>query len=302
MKCAPRPSPRVRSALRAFFAHDGVPVGLIAIALMLGTYALLGLPPSVPLLIASGCGAVGVYQLDRSLGLSPEDRINRPARTRWMQAHRRYVVATIVGAGAVGGLMLPLLRPETVIGGAALGAVGLLHVSPVVRGRRLKAWGTLKPIVVSGVWATGAVLLPVLEAGYPVTAGVGALLGYRFALVLVNTLVADVGDRVGDAQAGLHTWATRWPVSMVLRGAYVVLGGILIGGVGAVGWGGAPPLLLIDLVGALLLGGVVRRVQADRAWAHHMAVDAVIAWPLVPFLVMRVGEHLEGMLIICSPP
>lgn len=293
MKFATRSSSsHAYSTLRAFIAHDGVPVGLIAVALMLGTYALLDLPPSVPLLVLGGCGAVLVYQLDRVLDFSPEDRVNRPARRQWMQAHRRYVLATIVGAGVVGGLMVPMLRPATLVGGAALGCVGLLHVGPVVRGQRLKAWGALKPIAISGVWAAGAVLLPVLEAGQAVTAGAVGLVAYRFALVLVNTLLADLGDRTGDAHAGLHTWATDWPPPLLLRTAYVILGVTLLGGVGAVGWGGAPRLLVVDLVGVLLMGGIVRRVQLDRACAHHIAIDAVVAWPVVPFLVGWMGEHL----------
>jgi hypothetical protein len=188
--------------------------------------------------------------------------------------------------------MVPMLRPNTLVGGVVLGGIGLLHVGPVVRGRRLKAWGTLKPIAISGAWAAGVVLLPVLEAGQPVTAGEGALVVYRFAVVLVNTLLADLGDRTGDAHAGLHTWATDWPAAFLLRAAYVILGVTVLGGVGAVGWGGAPRLLLVDLVGVLLLGGLVRRVQHDPSWAHHIAVDAVIAWPLIPFLIKWIGEHL----------
>lgn len=287
MKFAICPSSWVRSMVRTFLVHDGVPVGLIAIALMLGTYALLGIPPCVPLLVLSGCGAVVVYQLDRVLGFSPEDRVNRPARTRWMRAHRRYVQATVLGASALGSLMMPMLRPETLIAGVTLGGVGLMHVGLGLQERWLKAWGLLKPLAISGVWAAGAVLLPVLEAGRIITAGVGALVGYRFALVLVNTLLADVGDRAGDVRVGLHTWATRWPASFLLRGAYVVLGITLIGCIFAVGWGGAPRVLLVDGIGVLIMGGLVRRVQTDPAWAHHVAVDAAVAWPVVTFLIER---------------
>lgn len=276
---------RSRSTLQAFIAHDGVPIGLIAVALMLGTYALLDLPPNVPLLIAGFCGAALVYQLDRVLDVSPEDRVNRPARRRWMQRYRRYVWITIIGGGGVGGLAATQLAPTTLAVGIGLGGVGLMYVWPALWGRRLKTWGTLKPVVISGVWATGAVLVPVVEAGHPMTAGVLALAGYRFALVLVNTLVADLGDRVGDARAGLHTLATVWPAPALLRGAYGLLGLVLIGGVGAVGVGHAPLLLLVDLVVVFLMGGVVRRVQANPAWAPHFAVDAVVGWPVVTFLV-----------------
>jgi 4-hydroxybenzoate polyprenyltransferase len=161
----------------------------------------------------------------------------------------------------------------------------MMHVWPVLGGQRLKTWGTMKPMVISSVWATGVVLVPVVEADQSVTGGVLALAGYRFALVLINTLLADIGDRVGDARAGLRTLATVWPTSALLWGAYLVLGLILIGGIGAVGVGRAPSLLLVDLLVVVLLGSMVRCVQVDSAWGRHVLVDAVIGWPAVTFLV-----------------
>jgi 4-hydroxybenzoate polyprenyltransferase len=272
-------------------SHDGMPVGGIAVALMLGTYALLGVPVSIPLLVLGWCGTALIYQLDRVLAHSPEDRINRPRRTRWMRAHRWYVYATIVGALLVGLAMLPLLRFTTVLVSVGLGTVGVLHVWPVMQGRqRLKAWGGLKPLAISGAWALGAVLLPVLEAGRSLSVGVLALIGYRFAFVAVNTLLADWGDRVGDARAGLRTVATAQPTTVVFRTAYGLLSVLLVGGVGAVVAGLAPRLLLVDGVGVLLMGGVVRLAERNPVWAHHIAVDAVVAWPAVTFLVAWLGR------------
>jgi 4-hydroxybenzoate polyprenyltransferase len=273
-----------------FFAHDGLPVGGIAVALMLGTYALLALPPSGPLLVLACCGTVLIYQLDRLLGFSPEDDVNRPGRRRWMRTYRPYVLTTIAGALIAGGAMLMLVQPITALVGAGLGAVGLLHVWPVgPSGRRLKAWGWIKPVAISGAWAAGAVVLPVLEADRSLTSGVWALAAYRFGIVGVNTLLADWSDRVGDARVGLQTIATGTSAGFVFCVAYALLAFVLGSGLGAVVAGEAPPLLLVDLIGVLLLGGVVRRVQCDTAWAHHIAVDAVVAWPAVTFLVAWLG-------------
>lgn len=102
------------------------------------------------------CGTVLIYQLDRVLAHSPEDRVNRPQRTRWMRTHKQYVYATIVGSVTGGIMLLPMVRTVTIFVGIGLGGVGMLHVWPVFRGRyRLKAWGWLKPVTISGAWALG---------------------------------------------------------------------------------------------------------------------------------------------------
>lgn len=269
-----------------FFVYSGMLAGGIAVSMTLGTYALLSVSPSIPLLVLAFCGTALIYQLDRGLGWSPEDRYNRPAYWNWTRAHRGYVWGMAVLLAGAGGAMLPLVRPVTIGLGLGLGGLGLLHVIPAMRGgRRLKSFGYLKPLAISGAWALGSVLLPVLEAGRTITVGVIALMAYRFVIVLVNTLVADWRDRVGDARAGLRTWATTMSEAVVFGIAYVALTGIMATGVGAVAAGAAPRVLLVDLLGIILMGVFVRCAKHDATWAPRVAVDAVVAWPLVTFLV-----------------
>jgi len=35
---------------------------------------------------------------------------------------------------------------------------------------------------------------------------------------------------------------------------------------------------------------VVWRVQRNAAWAHHIAMDAVVAWPAITFLAAWLGR------------
>lgn len=132
-------------------------------------------------------------------------------------------------------------------------------------------------------------MLPVVEAGHGVTSGVGALIGYRFGLVAVNTLLVDWQDRSGDARVGLQTVATMGRPGVLFGAAYLLLGILLAGGIGFVAAGCAPLLLLVDLIGVLLMGGVVWRVQHGARWAPPIAIDAVVAWPAITFLVARLG-------------
>jgi 4-hydroxybenzoate polyprenyltransferase len=257
---------------------------------MLGTYALLEIPLSGPLLTLAFCGTVLIYQLDRVLGLSPEDEVNRPGRTRWMQSHRRYVAATIAVAAVVGGGMLTVLKPITALVGCGLGLAGVAHVWPLTPGgHRLKAWGWVKPLAISGVWAAGAVLLPVLEADRPITVGAWALVAYRFGMIGVNTLLADWNDRAGDARVGLQTVATMQPTAVVFGLAYALLALLLAGGVGAITVGNAPLLLLVDLIGVMLMGGVIWHMRHGATWGRYVALDAVVAWPAITFLIAWLG-------------
>ena len=269
----------------AFLAHDGVPIGGIAVGMMLGSYALLGIVPSVPLLTLAFCGTALVYQLDRGLDFSPEDRFNRPAYGAWRRAHRDYVRGTVLLCTVVGIGMLPFLRPVTIAAGLGLGLVGLLHVIPVLGPRRrLKTFAWLKPLSISAVWALGGVLLPVLEADRSITVGVAALAGYRFVIVLVNTLLADWGDRDGDARANLQTLATEWSSPTL----FYVVRGLLLTTLAAgliVTAGYRLPLLLVDLGGLLAMFVLVRGSETGLTRARRVAIDAVVAWPAVTALV-----------------
>lgn len=262
-------------------SYDPLPIGGIAVALMLGTYGLLGLSPDGPLLVLAACGTTLVYLGDRAVHLSPEDVYNCPGRLAWIRSHRGYLRGVAFGAGALGLAMIPFLRPTTLILGSLLGVIGGAYVVPALAGgRRLKTFGLLKPFLVAAPWAVGAVVLPVVEAGASFTLGVGALVVYRLCWILPNVLLSEWGDRAGDAAVGLQTAHPQW-LAATLRGrasAWAVAG--LVGALGAVGWGG-PMLLLVDAVGLLLLLGGVWTLRPDRTPRHAFVADLLVAWPIV---------------------
>ena len=265
--------------------YDPLPIGGIAVALLLGTYALLGIPSSASLLLAGFCGVALVYGLDRGIVSAPEDAINHPARRRWVEAHRRWLwgeTAVLLFGGAAA---LSYLELETVLGAAIGAALAGLHLLPAGRrGRWLKTIGLGKPIVVAGAWTLGATVLPVIEAGQPVTVEVAGLAGYRMCFVLPNVLLADWGDRRGDAAAGLRPWTEagtgrqlRWVATTVL----------LVGAGLALGLSLTPipaGLLLVDGLGLVWMGGAVWGLEPERP-RDRLVMDLVVAWPLVTALV-----------------
>ncbi len=280
MSWTSRGSFRWADALR----HDPLPVGGIAVALMLGTYALLQIPVSIPLLVAGGCGAGLVYGFDRGVVRSPEDEVNHPERRRWMEAHRRWLTAEIVLFGIGGGGALAWLRGGTVLGAAALAVPAGLHLLPIGRqGRLLRTMGVAKPIAVAGAWAVGGTLLPVLEANAAVDAPLIVLAGYRMCFILPNVLLADWGDRRGDVAAGLRPWA-KGATRRGLRWAATALLCLAATGAVSLAWMTAMPLLLcVDAAGLLFLFAAVWMLRPSRP-DHRLLMDGIIAWPLVTAL------------------
>lgn len=264
--------------------HDPLPIGGVAVALLLGTYALLGLSPSVPLLVAGFCGAALVYSVDRGLVASPEDAVNHPGRRQWVAEHRWWLRIETVGLALGGGAALFFLRPETVLGAGVGAVLAGLHLLPAGRwGRPLKRAGLAKPLVVAAAWAGGATVLPVVEAGARGAAEVVVLAGYRWLFILPNVLLADWGDRRGDVAAGLRPWMGAGSGTALRWGATGLLGGAA--GMGAVLSGTPIPsgLLLVDALGLLWMAGAVWGADPERPW-HRFLLDLLVAWPLATAL------------------
>jgi 4-hydroxybenzoate polyprenyltransferase len=139
----------------------------------------------------------------------------------------------------------------------------------------------VKPVVISGAWAVGAVVVPLVEAGAALDLAAAAGVVYRFLFVLPNVLVADWPDRQGDASVGLQNSTSGWSPVRLRITACLVLGVAVAGAVGAVGFFGAPTLLLVDMLGPLILLGLSARPLPTSRWYYGFTIDAVMAWPLV---------------------
>jgi 4-hydroxybenzoate polyprenyltransferase len=268
----------------AAVAYDPLPIGGIAVALMLGTGALLPFSPSLPLLVAGFCGTALVYAADRTVVPSPEDAVNHPGRRRWVRAHRTWLMGETGLLLVVGGGALAYLRPTTLLAAGGLGVLVGLHLLPIGRwGRPLKSVGVGKPLVVAGAWALGATLLPALEADYGPNAGVWALAGYRMLFLLPNVLLADWGDRRGDGAVGHDAWTANWSGRGLRWVATGLLGLAVAGALVASRMAPVPLLLWIDAAGPLLLLGAVWTLTPNRPGAR-LVMDGLIAWPLLTAL------------------
>ncbi|ARA92913.1 hypothetical protein AWN76_006880 [Rhodothermaceae bacterium RA] len=275
----------LRALVRGLVEYAGLLEGGIAVALVLGTYALLQRTPDPALLLVAGCAVALVYLAERTLARAPEDGFTCPDRVAWLQGHRGLVVgvAGLLVAGC--GLGLLALRPMTLGLGVVLGLAGAGYMLPVGPGRRrLKAHPWLKPATISGAWAVGAVMMPALEAGVALTGMLLWLVVYRWCLLLPNVLLADWADRAGDARAGLQTLATRYPLAALRQAAGLALGLAMAGGALAASVASDPVRWWVDLVGYGLMLGVVLGVPEGAGRRLGRLLDVLVAWPLVTAL------------------
>lgn len=271
--------------VRALY-HDPMPMGLIAGALILGTAGLLDMSVPIPLLIAGFCGTALVYGLDRAIISSPEDRLNRPDRRRWMETHQTWIRVEVVLllVGSVGAMAF--LRRSTLLGVTGLAVLVGLHLFSLGGWERpVKASRFGKPLAIAGAWAAAGTLFPVLEGGHPIGGAAAALTGYRFLFILPNVILADWSDRHGDGTVGFATWA---PVG-TLRSLRVLSTGLLslagVGAVLAVVFFGAPPILFVDALGLVVMLLAVWGLRPGRSAREAFLLDLVVAWPVVVWVV-----------------
>lgn len=274
---------RVPGLVLSNMYHDPLPVGVVALCLMLGTYGLLEIPVDFALLSAALCGTTLAYLVDRERPSSPEDRVNHPERLAWVASHREWLAVEAAVLFAAGCASVLYLSWEVLIAAVALGVLAGLHVLPGEAGV-LQRGGIAKPVSIAGAWAVGGTILPLIEAGHFVGAGGFLFALYRFLFILPNLLLADWADRSGDARADGRSWTSGWSARRV-RWVATGLLGIALCGAGL--WAVAslrPTLVIVDAVGIVLMLAVVWGLNVDRP-SHAFLADLVVGWPAVTAVV-----------------
>ena len=211
--------------------------------------------------LLAGSGAFLIYTLDR-LRDADRDRDTAPARTAFVQRHRRSLTAALVVAGlffAAAWLTAPPAIQGLCVG---IGVVGLLH-------RRLKTHPVLKTGYVSLAWVAGCVGIPWIAADRP---GEGLWLAGSLLAVLVANLIAS---NLRDAEAhplparpetilsiAFTATAISMTVALLAPGTAVVAGWIaLLECLALAGFRADERYGLIVIDGALLVGCLLAWLQ-----------------------------------------
>jgi len=264
--------------------HDPLIVGLIATVVTAGNTVLLGLALSPELLMAAFAGAALVYWADRVLGFSPEDEHAHPDRIVWVETYRLWLYVEGVSLAVLLAASLPRLTGRTIVVAAICGGLAVVHVLPVLPGRRrMKAMGRGQAVTIAFAWAVGSVLLPWIEAGgggrvsFSVSGTtVGTVFLAQFLAVYANVLVAGWSDRRGDVKAGVPVDGNRSGAEVRRRavGAAVVGGGVVL----ALGAAILPMTPAISYAGgAIGLAVLLARLRPKDDLHHMLWLDLAVA-------------------------
>lgn len=277
---------RLWETARRWMRHDPLVVGVIAAVVTAGNTVLLGFSLSPELLMAAFAGATLVYWADRVLGFSPEDEHAHPDRIVWVQTYRRWLYVEGVSLAVMLAASLPRLGVWTLVVAAVCGGLAVVHVLPVLPGRRrMKAVGRGQAVIIAFAWAAGSVLLPWAEAGGGdrLLPGVheiavsGVFLA-QFLVVYANVVVAGWSDRRADERAGIPVEKARPGVMMRRYAArWAVAGGFLILALGTT----ILPMTLAMSYAAGVFGLTVLLIHLrPRKKRHHMLwLDLAVALP-----------------------
>jgi 4-hydroxybenzoate polyprenyltransferase len=121
----------------------------------------------------------------------------RSMRDRWTTANRWWYFPAIVISGMVALSCFITLTHLEMLVVATMGAISILYSLPLLPGRRrLKQYGVLKPLILSGVWVVMTVWLPIHGTDSNLLPWIMAR---RFVFMLSLCLAFDVRDAAKDS-------------------------------------------------------------------------------------------------------
>lgn len=251
--------------------YSNVYVSLCAASLVWATRAQLGaeigwVDPMVGLVFFA---TLLVYNLDRILPASAEDRAGpASARHGFIQA-RKNLLAALAIAGAVGALVCGVMLPFGVF--VALVPLGVIAIGysipwiPTRQGwRRLKDIPGLKIFLIALVWAVVTVTLPAWLVGVePWSASASWAMLERAAFIFAITLPFDIRDLARDRAASIQTIPVLLGARATKAIALVVLGALAVSAVSR--WGmGAGAGALAPIAAYATTAALVAAVDEER--------------------------------------
>ena len=193
--------------LSDFLVNTSVFTAFCALGLCVATEKLIGVPFATlrsSLHLAVIGGTLVVYNLPRLFPISKPGSLT-PGSYRFWQYLFLSLGVLLTGYSLIG------LSEPSVIAGSCAGILALGYTMPTLRWqnkKRLRDYGILKILVLTGVWTIVTAIIPILEHGDTVAKYPFEIL-MRFAFVFVLCILFDIRDIQKDLNNKLITLPTR---------------------------------------------------------------------------------------------
>jgi len=257
------------SALRSFPIGAAI-AGFVAIAWLLATAKAYNLHLGVAFLVLAYSGTFLVYTIDKLPFLSPEDAFNnakhRSAFGLLFWAACSWVVTFICVFWLPFSVWYYLFIPTV---------LALMYVYPLFFGKRIKAFGVIKPFWIVFAWGFSGVILPLRIAQTPLFLGLIWVVLYRAIYILPNILILDYLDRAGDASNGIKTPFQKCTLAQMrgVMGLFALVGYVL--------WL-QTAFPVVDYIGLVVLSACGSLVSPSSMYRHGM--DLLVAWPILGYV------------------
>ena len=272
-----------------YFLFGNIFISVCAFSLFWATCLLIQFPLPLTLGVWVGLATFFLYNFDSLLPTKLRYHVAVSPRKAWVLAHRRVLAIAMIAAGLLlVFIFLYSFRLAHFWLLAHLALLSLFYSWPVIPTANgfipLRNVPLLKLLLISYVWATVTVWLPLLAANWPVLAGKGWLLFLeRFFFILPLTIIFDIRDVARDQHTGTLTLprlvgvrAAKW-IAFTFLLAYLLL--VFFNHQGA-------NQLALILCG-LIYGGLIELAHENRSeYFYAVAGDGILVMPAILLLLL----------------
>ena len=157
-----------------------------------------------------------IYNADRLWGYSPEDTLNHPERSAWIEQYKSALSFLCISAGLITFYISLSMTPTQQILIALCGVPSILYILPKLswRGKSFR-WRELpatKELSVAFAWSLAVTALPLAHHPSHLVHRVSTIyLILVFIAALCNVLLCDLHDRHGDRHFKVYALANHKP-------------------------------------------------------------------------------------------
>lgn len=197
--------------IKAFVINSNIYISLAAVFLTIETQIQLGMKPQAhPYLFIIFFATFFEYNLHRLITIISNPKALESDKHNWVKTNSKffYSIVAISFAGFIASIALA--KKEVIFTLAPIAMITLFYSLPVFKQNvflfRLREIPLLKIFLISFVWSTITILLPIIQTGMPFDrVQVSLMLLERFLFIFAITIPFDIRDLIIDQQSGLKT-------------------------------------------------------------------------------------------------